>query len=74
VASDTQLWRQKLDSYKSTIEDREETIAKLKYRSNKKKSFFQNIFLEKKSLVYKIKNKQVNIYLNISKTIISFFL
>jgi hypothetical protein len=45
MASDTQLWRQKLDSYKSTIEDREETIAKLKYRSNKKKAFSKIFFV-----------------------------
>ncbi|CAF1204714.1 unnamed protein product [Adineta steineri] len=30
IAADTQLWRHKLDSYKSTVENHEETIAKLR--------------------------------------------
>ncbi len=30
IVADTQLWRQKLDSYKLTIEQREETITNLK--------------------------------------------
>ncbi|CAF0899230.1 unnamed protein product [Rotaria sp. Silwood1] len=30
IVADTQLWRQKLDSYKATIEQREETIVNLK--------------------------------------------
>ncbi|CAF1063887.1 unnamed protein product [Adineta ricciae] len=30
IAADTQLWRQKLDSYKAAVDDREETIAKLR--------------------------------------------
>ncbi|CAF4848757.1 unnamed protein product [Rotaria sp. Silwood1] len=30
IAADTQLWRQKLDSYKATIEEREEAIVNLK--------------------------------------------
>ncbi|CAF3889531.1 unnamed protein product [Rotaria sp. Silwood2] len=34
IAADTQLWRQKLDSYKATIEEREETIANLKKEVN----------------------------------------
>ncbi|CAF4268716.1 unnamed protein product, partial [Rotaria magnacalcarata] len=29
IAADTQLWRQKLDSYKAAIEERDETIANL---------------------------------------------
>ncbi|UJR28714.1 hypothetical protein I4U23_009943 [Adineta vaga] len=34
IIGDIQLWRQKLDSYKSTIEKREETIANLKNEIN----------------------------------------
>ncbi|CAF3604890.1 unnamed protein product [Rotaria sordida] len=42
IAADTQLWRQKLDLYKATIEEREETIANLKKEVNdlqKRKQF-----------------------------------
>ncbi|CAF0902786.1 unnamed protein product [Adineta steineri] len=34
ITADIQLWRQKLDSYKATIEEREETIATLKNEIN----------------------------------------
>ncbi|CAF4456735.1 unnamed protein product, partial [Rotaria magnacalcarata] len=34
IAADTQLWRQKLDSYKAAIEERDETIANLKKEIN----------------------------------------
>ncbi|UJR20851.1 hypothetical protein I4U23_023961 [Adineta vaga] len=30
IAADTQLWREKLDSYKAAVEDREDTIGKLR--------------------------------------------
>ncbi len=65
MASDTQLWRQKLDSYKSTIEDREETIAKLKYRSNKKKAFSKIFFvwLFRKEIIGLQNKKQTSKYL-----------
>ncbi|CAF4549852.1 unnamed protein product, partial [Rotaria sp. Silwood2] len=48
IVADTQLWRQKLDSYKATIEQREETIVNLRkeidelYRKKQTNSHFED--------------------------------